>query len=112
MGSPDICGPEDDLDIEVDTDAVLLRTEQGMRHIGPRGDFDRTSARLSLPLPFNLTALLMPVRTYVSFTRVGRVIERIVQEGGVLKPYSLVFRDSPFRGDSHSSLLSTLRFAL
>jgi hypothetical protein len=28
MGSPDICGPEDDLDIEVDTDAVLFRTEQ------------------------------------------------------------------------------------
>ena len=94
---------------DMDNDAVLFRTQQGLRHIGPKGDFDRTSARLSLPIPFNLNALLLPMRCYVSFTRVGRVIERIVEQGGDLQPFSLVFRDSPFEGDSHASLLSTLR---
>ena len=94
---------------EVDNDAVLFKTQQGLRHIGPKGDFDRTSARLSLPIPFSLNALLLPMRCYVSFTRVGRVIERIVEQGGDLQPFSLVFRDSYFDGDSHASLLSTLR---
>jgi hypothetical protein len=98
-----------DSDYEQDNDAELLRTQQGLRHIGPKGEFDRTSARLSLPIPFSLNALLLPMRVYVSFTRVGRVIERIVEQGGDLQPFSLVFRDSCFEGDSHASLLSTLR---
>lgn len=98
-----------DSDYEQDNDAELLRTQQGLRHIGPKGEFDRTSARLSLPIPFSLNALLLPMRVYVSFTRVGRVIERIVEQGGDLQPFSLVFRDSLFEGDSHASLLSTLR---
>lgn len=98
-----------DSDCELDYDKELLRTQQALRHIGPKGEFDRTCARLSLPIPFSLNALLLPMRVYVSFTRVGRVIERIVEQGGDLQPFSLVFRDSHFDGDSHATLLSTLR---
>ena len=98
-----------DSDYDHDNDVELLRTQQGLRHIGPKGDFDRTSARLSLPIPFSLNALLLPMRCYVTFTRVGRVIERIVEQGGDLQPFSLVFRDSQLSGDTHASLLSTLR---
>lgn len=98
-----------DSDYDHDNDVELLRTQQGLRHIGPKGDFDRTSARLSLPIPFSLNALLLPMRSYVTFTRVGRVIERIVEQGGDLQPFSLVFRDSQLGGDTHASLLSTLR---
>jgi hypothetical protein len=78
-----------------------------------------------LPSPHAVSAVILPSRTYQSFARVGRVIEKMVQTQQQQHPFnsdcsigstqtamiqwSLVFRDSNYMGDFHTSLLSTLR---
>ena len=77
-----------------------------------------------LPSPHAVSAVILPSRTYQSFARVGRVIEKMVQTQQqhpfnsdcsigstqtAMIQWSLVFRDSNYMGDFHTSLLSTLR---
>jgi hypothetical protein len=77
-----------------------------------------------LPSPHAVSAVILPSRTYQSFARVGRVIEKMVQTQqqhpfnqdcsisstqSAMIQWSLVFRDSDYMGDFHTSLLSTLR---
>ena len=65
-------------------------------------------ARTVLPLPYEVNAILLPSRTYTSFTRMCRMIERMLQYGGQ-KLWSLTFSESDFAGDFHVSLQNTLR---
>lgn len=62
-----------------------------------------------LPSPLAVSALLLPARTYQSFNRVGRVLEKMFDYAGDAKLWSLTFRESEFLGEFHTSLLSTLR---
>ena len=71
-----------------------------------------------LPSPHAVSTIILPSRTYQSFVRMGRVIEKMVQvqqqqhhpdryDFSKMK-WSLVFRNSDYMGDFHASLLSTL----
>ncbi|KAJ1402502.1 hypothetical protein B484DRAFT_405395, partial [Ochromonadaceae sp. CCMP2298] len=62
-----------------------------------------------LPRPHPVSAITLPTRTYQSFVRVGRVVERMVEYSDPAKMWALIFRDSGYMGDFHTSLLSTLR---
>lgn len=62
-----------------------------------------------LPRPHSVSAIMLPARSYQSFTRVGRVIEKMVEYSDSSKMWSLIFRDSEYLGDFHTSLLSSLR---
>ena len=62
-----------------------------------------------LPHPHSISAIMLPARTYQSFSRVGRVIEKMIEYDNSNKMWSLVFRDSEFLGDFHTSLLASLR---
>eukprot|EP01038_Epipyxis_sp_PR26KG_P008817 gene8817-11905_t len=63
----------------------------------------------SMPKPVNINAILFPSRTYHSFVRVGRVLEKMFEYSEPSKLWSLTFRNSDFMGDFHTSLLSCLR---
>ena len=95
------------------------------------------SHRFRVPEPRNFRALLLPSRSYLSFRREGRVIERIISDvaageqhvapdhsrsrqaeeasymGGYVDTtstlWTLCFRDSSFQGEFGMTLLSTLR---
>ena len=95
--------------------------------------FSSSSSYYVLPSPHAVSAVILPSRTYQSFARVGRVIEKMVVQGqqqqqphhhhhpldqqhhhhhhdcSKMQQWSLVFRDSNYMGDFHTSLLSTLR---
>jgi hypothetical protein len=63
-----------------------------------------------LPRPHSVSAIMLPARSYQSFGRVGRVIEKMVEySSDSSKLWSLIFRDSDYLGDFHTSLLSSLR---
>ena len=62
-----------------------------------------------MPHAPEVRSILLPARNYMSFSRVARVVERMVQDGGPGQLWSLAFRDSTYHGDFHDSLLVTLR---
>lgn len=62
-----------------------------------------------LPHPHAVSSIILPSRSYQSFTRVGRVIEKMIEYSDQNKMWSLLFRDSEYMGDFHTSLLSILR---
>eukprot|EP01035_Chromulina_nebulosa_P018081 gene18081-23729_t len=64
---------------------------------------------LLLPRPHPINGLSLASRVYLSFSRIGRVIERIIEEEGPDKQWSISFRDSEFFGDFHETVLGTLR---
>ncbi|RYG67462.1 hypothetical protein EON64_07385, partial [archaeon] len=72
-----------------------------------------------LPHPHPVYALRLPSRSYHSFTRVGRVLQRLMDSSPAYaspssplqgsKLFALCFTESDFHGDFHTSLLSTLQ---
>lgn len=62
-----------------------------------------------LPTPPEIRSILLPARNYMSFSRVARVVERMIFDGGSGQQWSLAFRDSAYHGDFHETLLATLR---
>jgi hypothetical protein len=64
---------------------------------------------IKLPTAREVNGLLLPQMDYATFHRCGRIVERMVEEGDPLQPWSLAFRSSRFSGEFHTSLLSTLR---
>lgn len=71
-------------------------------------DQEEEEVRTILPVPYEVNAILLPSRTYTSFTRMCRMIEKMLQYGGQ-KLWSLTFSESDFTGDFHVSLQNTLR---
>lgn len=61
----------------------------------------------ALPHPLHVMAVRLPSRSYHSFSRVGRVLGRLLE--GTKVPWALSFSSSDFQGDFHTSLLSTLQ---
>lgn len=62
-----------------------------------------------LPTPLPIRSFVFPSFCYFTFSRMGRVVNRIIDEEKSNGLYSLCFRDSEFHGDFHQSLLETLR---
>ena len=62
-----------------------------------------------IPKPHNVLAVMLPPRSYQTFTRIGRVLERMFEYGDQNKMWSITFRDSEYMGDFHTSFLTTLR---
>jgi hypothetical protein len=62
-----------------------------------------------IPHPHPVYAILLPSRTYQSFSRVGKVLQRMFEQGDINQLYALSFRDCEYHGDFHTSLLATLQ---
>ena len=65
----------------------------------------------SLKLFMYLAAILLPSRVYATFARIGKVIEKIIEEDSArsMRQWGITFRDSEFWVEFHETLLSTLR---
>ena len=59
--------------------------------------------RTLLPVPYEVNAIRLPSRTYETFARMGRMIQRMI-DSGERKLWSLTFSDSHFENDFHSKL--------
>lgn len=61
-----------------------------------------------IPVPHPIKAVLLPSRSYPSFNRVGRVLQRMLEYNPQLL-VSLTFRDCYFENEFHTTLLETLQ---
>jgi hypothetical protein len=63
-----------------------------------------------IPHPHPIYAILLPSRTYQTFSRFGRVLQRMFEHtSDPSQLWALSFRDCEYHGDFHTSLLATLQ---
>jgi hypothetical protein len=63
-----------------------------------------------IPHPHPIYAILLPSRSYQTFSRFGRVLQRMFEHTtDPSQLWALSFRDCEFHGDFHTSLLATLQ---
>jgi hypothetical protein len=94
----------------------LALSLQTGRYSNDIGDYDNgyesgqeEKLKYLLPIPPDVNALLLPPRSYVSFIRMSRMLERLFESEDSSKLWSLTFRDCDFAGDFHITLLTMLR---
>lgn len=62
-----------------------------------------------IPSPHPVKAILFTSRSYPSFARVGRVLQRMLEYVDQNQLFSISFRDSDFEGEFHTTLLDVLQ---